>query len=213
MAKRDRDESADQAQSQEAPTSAPATGKLPEFREVKLQGDIYKLPFRFPIGTVLDEAKATFFNSAHQGYALNAFGDRAKAIKEQGVDAYNKEHNTTHMSVQDAVNDELQTYYAEYEWSPRGSAEVLDPVERESLKIARTELDLAVRAAGKTLKGLDPAFVTEKVREHFAANETRIRKEANAKLNSATANVGSDFLGALFANGQKPAPAANTEAA
>lgn len=183
-------------------------------RQAKVQGVLVFLPFRFAQGQKLEPSDYDFLNSMTISAAVNAFGDRAKALKEEFDDTVAKgkpaqtdglkeilatlKKSNQEPTIENVIQTATVAYYDEYVWSPRGAAEVLDPVERKMRTIARNELDLALRAeSGTTLVGLPKEMVDPIIADYVSNNEARLRKQAEKEISDARKNVGGDILAKL----------------
>lgn len=188
------------------PTTAPtASIGFPKAREVTIQGAKVVLPCKYFPGQTLDEDAALFASTMHHAAAMSAFGDRAKVLK----DGKRQKDDPTVWEIEPHTPEQISAaaldYYNSYEWGPRGVAEVLDPTEREMRRIAKSEIETALRARGKTLHKVDKNQIEASIKGYLEVEEARIRAQAEDNLKRAVNLVPNALLDSLI---PKEAPAA-----
>ena len=195
MAKRDRTEDEAQAteQAARAATESPSPETFPATRLITVQGLQIELPLVFKPGHVCDFRDALFLSTMHMTSAMNTFAERAKAMK-----AGNPEKNEA-----PATDEEIKAaaveHFSTYSWSPRGTAEVVDPVERMIRQIARAEIEEAAKARGLSFRKLEKDRQDATIAKHIERDQARLRAEAESRLATARNVVSDDLLAGLTA--------------
>lgn len=174
---------------------APDESQFPSSIVRVLQGVTIEAAPRFRPGHKLTYAEALFASTALVAAARSAFEDAARNMLDP--DRVDDEGKKIGAATKEQVQAAWANYYNEYEWSARGDSTPLDPVEAEMRKIARSEIQTALKAAGKKIDGKDKwdFAIGSQIKKH----EGRLRKQAEANIKAATANVSEDFLAEIGA--------------
>ena len=191
MAKRDRASDENENVATENTQETQSTETFPETRAITVQGIQLELPMVYKPGHVCDFRDALFLSTMHMSQAMNSFADRAKAMKTG-----NPEENVAPAS-DDEIKEAAREHFSTYQWSPRGTAEVVDPVQREVRAIARNEITAAARARNLAFNRLPKETQEGAIAKHIAAHSDRLTQEAEARLANARKVVSDDILAGL----------------
>lgn len=161
-----------------------------------LQGVTIEAPTKFRPGHKLSYDEALFASTMHMAAARSAFEGQAITMKDpdrMSEDGSKKIGAATDEQVRTA----FASYYNDYVWSARGDSTPLDPVEAEKRKIARAEIQTALKAKKLKIEGKEKWDFA--ISNHIKKHDARITKAAQTNLAAATANVSEDFLNEIGA--------------
>lgn len=152
-------------------------------REITIAGEVFVVNTPYAAGHVVTEAEANALNQVRCEAIRN---NTAKAVKE-AIEAGDKAKAAQHVADYDAA----------YEFSIRsggGATKVVDPTEREALKVAKEVLKAKLAELGKKSSDYSKEFLADKVAEIAAGNEA-VRKEAAKRVKAQskfTSEVGAE---------------------
>jgi hypothetical protein len=140
-------------------------------KEITIAGLLVPVAQPYVEGAVMTAAEAKALN---QTRAENVRNNMAAAVKKLGVEGKDAEGKTIMIydeAATTAALAEVATYDAEYTFAIGGGgpARVTDPFERECRSIAREQVTIKIKAAGKKVKDYASEAIEAKVTE-WAAN-------------------------------------------
>lgn len=153
-------------------------------REITIAGEVFTVAVPYAAGHVITEAEANALNQSRCEAVRN---NTAKAVKE-ALEAGDK----------NKAAEIVAAYDAEYVFSIRsggGATKVIDPIEREALKVAKEVLKAKLAELSKKASDYDKNFLAQKIEEIATTNEA-VRKEAAKRVKAQskfTSEVGAEL--------------------
>ena len=147
---------------------------------VTMQGETFQVPKPYQEGHPLTAGEASVMNQTLAENTRNNFADRIKKAKDANELDTNK------------MQAEIDEYLEGYEFGIRRGRGPTDPVERETLNIAKELVRNALREKGHKLADVESDDINRLAEEAIAANES-ITKEAERRVKARTSITTGDL--------------------
>jgi len=117
-------------------------------KTIQILGEKYEISAPYVAGHALSEAEAKVLNQTRGENIGNNF---RKSVK----DALALADETARSAALTKILEEITAYDKEYVFTVSGTHQVVDPVEREALKLAKAAVMAKLKADGRDIKAID----------------------------------------------------------
>lgn len=155
-----------------------SNGVSNDSQTINIQGITFTAPAPYAEGHVVTQAEAVTLNQVYAENLRNNFAKRVKTAKDAAG-----EGELTAEQVE-GLRQEFTTYAEGYQFHGKRSSRVIDPVEKETRKIARVALNERVRKSGKDLKSLPKEKIEDLLTQLIERNPA-FREEAQRRVAAA----------------------------
>lgn len=174
------------AKRHETPTETPVETTPAETKPLTIQGLTFHAPIRYSAGHVLTDVEAKVLNQTLAENLRNNFADTVKAAIEKAGDKA--------LVDMAELRAEFATYAAEYTFAAgpgRGPRPAADPVGAEAFRLAKADVEAAIRAKGHKVGkgGIPMEQVNDLATRHLAANAGAYTAKAEAIVAAKSAAV------------------------
>jgi hypothetical protein len=138
---------------------------------IQIHGEKFAVSTPYTAGQTIGALEAKVLNQTRAENIANNFRkDVKEALDKNDADALTK------------VRSEFSDYEGKYEFSMGGAPRVpVDPVEREALSIARSQITAALKAEGRKVKEVDKDTLNQAIEDY--AQDEEVIKLARTRVN------------------------------